>query len=241
MQPATSLTHAADAAMGVYTLHIGQPQLFEFDEVLQAQLAAASAEHTPAEAKRQVWVAINGEAAGIVFLGEVLRDNVAEALGSLRADGVAVEILTGDPEPLWEQIGGVKVHAGLTPLEKEALVRGWSEAGEQVIFVGDGVNDASAMSVAAASIAMSTGAELTRASSTAVLVAPTLQPIVRGRKICKAMRRTLRGNMYFALTYNLIGISLAALGLLNPVVAALLMLVSSMMVSYRAAYSARRL
>lgn len=222
-----------------YVLRIGQPELFTQAE--QQPLQAASAAHTPAAAKRQVWVSVDGEAAGIVFLGESLRANVAESLAALRAEGVAVSILTGDPEPLWEQIGGVRVHAGLSPLEKEALVRGWTQAGEQVLFVGDGVNDASAMSVASASIAMSTGAELTRASATAVLVAPTLEPIVRGRRICKAMRRTLFGNMYFALIYNLVGISLAAFGVLNPVVAALLMLVSSAMVSYRAAYSASKL
>lgn len=222
-----------------HTLRIGQPELFEQAE--RDTLAAASAAHTPTEAKRQVWVSVDGQPAGIVYLGEALRDNVAESLAKLRKDGIKVEILTGDPEPLWEQIGGVKMHSGLTPMQKEALVRSWMQAGERVIFVGDGVNDASAMSVATASIAMSTGAELTRASSTAVLVAPTLEPIVRGRNICKAMRRTLRGNMYFALTYNLIGISLAAFGLLNPMVAALLMLISSMMVSCRAAYSARKL
>lgn len=241
MHPASAQEDNGHArqAYSEHTLHIGQPQLF--GEALRSQLAAASAAHTPAEAKRQVWIAVDGQAAGIVFLGEALRENVAASLAALREDGVAVEILTGDPEPLWEQIGGVKVHAGLSPLEKEKLVRDWQEAGEQVIFVGDGVNDASAMSVATASIAMSAGAELTRASSTAVLIAPTLEPIIRGRRICKAMRRTLRGNMYFALIYNLIGISLAAFGVLNPVVAALLMLVSSMMVSYRAAYSARKL
>lgn len=222
-----------------HVLRIGQQQLFEGE--LHAQLSAASASYTPAQAKRQVWVSVDGEAAGIVFLGEALRANVAESLASLRTEGVAVEILTGDPEPLWEQIGGVKVHAGLTPLQKEALVRDWVAAGERVIFVGDGVNDASAMAIATASIAMSGGAELTRASSTAVLVAPTLEPITRGRKICQIMRSTLRGNMYFALVYNLIGISLAASGLLNPVVAALLMLVSSMMVSYRATRTPRKL
>lgn len=221
------------------TVAIGQPQLFEGE--VRTQLQAAAAAHTPGQAKRQVWVSIDGQAAGIVFLSEALRANVAESLAQLRGEGVAVEILTGDPEPLWEQVGGVKVHAGLSPLEKEQLVRQWCAAGEQVVFVGDGVNDASAMSIATASIAMSGGAELTRASATAVLVAPTLEPIVRGRKICQAMRRTLYGNMYFALVYNLIGISLAAFGVLNPVVAALLMLVSSFMVSYRAAYSARKL
>ncbi|WP_309380000.1 heavy metal translocating P-type ATPase [Cerasicoccus frondis] len=192
-----------------------------------------------ANSKREVLVSVNGQWALAFDLSEQLRPDLEPALTSLRSQGVALSILTGDPEPVQRELAGVEIDFGLSPEEKLARVRAWQASGERVVFVGDGLNDAAAMSHADASIAMGQGADLSRATSPAVLMGDSLTPIARGLTLSRKVRRAVRGNLLFAGAYNFLGMGLAAAGILHPVVAALLMLFSSVGVSVRAARSAR--
>ncbi|GHC08301.1 copper-translocating P-type ATPase [Cerasicoccus arenae] len=189
--------------------------------------------------KREVLVALDGHWAAAFDLREQLRPDMETALKALQTQGVAVSILTGDPEPAQMDFAGITVEAGLSPTDKLARVRAYQAAGERVVFVGDGLNDAAAMSHAHAAIAMGQGADLSRATSPAVLMGESLLPIARGLALSRKVRRAVQGNLIFAGAYNLLGMGLAAGGILHPVVAALLMLVSSVGVSVRAARSAR--
>ncbi|WP_309400443.1 heavy metal translocating P-type ATPase [Cerasicoccus maritimus] len=188
--------------------------------------------------KREVLVSLNGEWAVAFDLSEQLRPDLAPALEALKQQGVKLSILTGDPEPMQRELVGVAVDFGLIPTEKLQRVQAWQQAGERVVFVGDGLNDAAAMSHADASIAMGQGADLSRAASPAVLMGDSLTPIARGLTLSRKVRRAVQGNLLFAGAYNFLGMGLAAAGILHPVVAALLMLFSSVGVSVRAARSA---
>jgi cation transport ATPase len=103
--------------------------------------------------------------------------------------------------------------------------------------VGDGINDAAAMAVARASLSMESGTGLTRSSATGQLVHDRLEVLPEAIKLCRGIRRRLRGNLVYAFGYNVAGMAFASAGMLHPVVAALIMLVSSFFVTMRAVRS----
>jgi P-type E1-E2 ATPase len=186
-----------------------------------------------------VFVFAGGELAAEIVLEEKWREGLAEALEELRALGLEAEVLTGDPA------GGkaglpLPVRAGLSPDEKVRRVGQLVAEGRVVAFLGDGVNDAAAMSAAHASIAMNGGAELARASAGAVFAGTDLRFLPRAVRTARATRRSVHWNLRFASCYNIAGMALAAAGWLHPVAAALLMLGSSVVVSVSALRGARQ-
>lgn len=183
--------------------------------------------------KRAVYLSIDGELAAMVTLQESLRAEVQEVFERLSQAEVALTILTGDPDPRWSEISKVAVTSGLTPGDKVREVRLMQERGESVVFVGDGVNDAPAMAVASGALAMGGGAALTCSNAGGVLMGESLLSIEQVITLARTLRRRLRGNLFFAAMYNGIGMTLAACGMLHPVVAALLMVGSSAFVSFR--------
>lgn len=193
-------------------------------------------------AEKVVYVFGDGRLVATVVLEEQWRVGMAEALGKLREQGFAVTVLSGDPrasEALRDL--PVAVQAGLTPAQKLEQVEQAVRAGRTVIFVGDGINDAAAMSAAHASVAMQSGAELARASSLAVFVGDDLRFLPRAVELARTVRNSIRRNLLFAAGYNIVGMALAAAGVLHPVAAALLMLGSSVFVSVGALRSGRSL
>lgn len=189
------------------------------------------------EAKR-VYISVNGEPAATVELGESWREGMREALAGLRKLGLHVEVLTGDPHPPSDL--GVPVQGGMTPAQKQERVSALANEGRAVLYVGDGVNDVAAMSQAAATIALRGGSELSSAAAMAVFAGDDLRFLPRGLMLAREVVGSIRGNLIFASVYNLIGMALAAAGMLHPVVAALLMVGSSILVSVRALRSAAK-
>ncbi len=192
------------------------------------------------DAKKYVFVTVNEEAAAIAILDEQLRSSTEEVIENLHSLGLETHILTGDSAPKWENIAGVKIESGLTPEEKTDRIEQSLAQNKHILYVGDGINDAAAMTLCPASVAMGSGAALTQSSATAVLMGDDLSLLPRSIKLCRGVCGSIRGNLRFAASYNLIGVSLAALGLLHPVVAALLMVSSSFIVSFRALRSVER-
>jgi len=184
-----------------------------------------------------IWVAVDGAPAARVELGEAWRLGLAETLGALRAQGLELEVLTGDGAAPAE-IEGAPVRAGLTPTQKAAHVRALAERGRVVLFAGDGVNDAAAMGAAACSLALRGGSELARASAAAVCAGEDLRRLPEAVAVARRVVGGLRGNLLFAASYNVAGMALAASGKLHPVAAALLMVGSSVWVGVRAIRSA---
>jgi len=192
----------------------------------EAKLGGMAAEGLGA-GNRVVRVFVEGQPAAAVELEEVWRDGLEDMLVTLPELGVSVEILTGDPAPPVGRFPGAIVRAGLSPADKLARVKALVAEGRRVVFVGDGLNDAAAMSAAGASIAMRGGADLARASATGVFAGGDLRFLPGAIAVARGTLRRIRTNLGFAAAYNGIGMALAASGHLHPVAAALLMVGSS--------------
>jgi heavy metal translocating P-type ATPase len=188
----------------------------------------------PESPGKPVAVARNGTYAGLLFLTEVLRDSAEATLEALAGMGCACRILSGDPSPSHTGIGGVAVEGGLSPAQKAERVRQAGKQSGPVLFVGDGVNDLPAMQAAQAALAIDLGAALATEFADGLLVDGRVGSLPAAIRHARRLKRRLRGNLLFALCYNLFGMALAAAGILHPVVAALLMVGSSAIVSWRA-------
>ncbi len=181
---------------------------------------------------KTIYVSVEGVLAAEITLGEMWRSGLADALAELKALGLTVEVLTGDSHPPADL--GVPVRGGMTPAGKQARVNALVADGRTVLFAGDGVNDAAAMSAAQASIAMRGGSELARAAAMAVFAGDDLRFLPEAIRVARKVVASVRGNLLFAACYNIVGMALAAAGMLHPVAAALLMVGSSAWVSVRA-------
>ena len=185
---------------------------------------------------KRVFLFKNEKLGAVFVLKERFRDSVGDLWEALEQRGVETEILTGDPEPdssLPIPIG-VSLHSGLSAEGKWDRVRRSVEQGEHPVFVGDGVNDSPSMAVAAASISLESGAALSKFRASAQILDERLSAIPPAIDSSREIRRRLKGNLVYAATYNVVGMTLAGAGLLHPVFAALLMLVSSFLVTARA-------
>ena len=214
-------------------------------------------------AGKEVFVFVDGALAAKIELAETWREGLDEALRALQELGIEAEILTGDPHAAGSFAGAgsfggpgnagntnpgggamlsrpLVIRAGLTPEEKLARVVELKRAGRCVAFVGDGVNDAAAMSAAQASVAMQAGAELARAAAMGVFAGDDLRFLPQAVRVARAARRSVATNLLFAAAYNTAGMALAAAGMLHPVVAALLMVGSSAFVTVNALRGADR-
>jgi len=189
---------------------------------------------TAGPAAKEVFVVVAGAHAATIELQETWREGLDVALQELAALGLETVILTGDAAPPGGRLAGVTVRAGMTPLDKHDYVRQLTAAGRWVTFVGDGVNDAAAMSAVQASIAMQAGADLAHAAAMAVFAGEDLRFLPGAIKVARGARRSIQTNLGFAAAYNAAGMGLAAAGVLHPVVAALLMVGSSAFVSVNA-------
>lgn len=184
---------------------------------------------------QDVVVLVNGALAAVAVVAEHPRPGWEELRAALAALGCDLIVMSGDVHAYRAGLGEVKVMSGLGPEDKLAEVQRLQSAGRAVMFVGDGVNDAAAMAVSSVSVAMQEGAELARDVATLSWHGRHLQDLATGLKASRAAVRTIRSNLYFAASYNLTGVGLAAAGILHPIVAALLMTCSSLIVTWRAA------
>jgi P-type E1-E2 ATPase len=214
-----------EARIGPATYRIGNDSLLtaEPPSVLRDQLPEPSPE------ARELFILRDGIVIGIARLREQLRVSSLAIVSELEAAGITCAVLTGDQTDRAHDLP--RIETGLSPEAKANRIREMS-ATERVLFVGDGVNDAPAMAEAHVSLSLASGSPLARETATGELVDLRAIPFAIAR--CRAAVRAIRQNLRFAIAYNLIGISLAAVGILHPVAAALLMLASSFTVSWRA-------
>jgi Cu+-exporting ATPase len=192
------------------------------------------AQNLPESHAASLGVAIDGRLAGFLEVADSIKSSTPAALDLLRQMGVRIVLLTGDhprtAHAVASQLGIDEVHAGITPEEKHRLVAGLKSPGRLVGMAGDGINDAPALAAADVGIAMGTGTDVAIESAGVTLVKGDLRAIARAVKLSRAMMRNIRQNLVFAFAYNALGIPLAAAGLLNPMIAALAMSLSSVSV-----------
>jgi Cu+-exporting ATPase len=186
------------------------------------------------DARTVLHVAIDGIYRGLVAVADRPRDSAPAAVARLRARGYHVVLLTGDqPAParaVASQLGIDEVIAGVLPEGKLETLRGLRAEGRTVAMVGDGVNDAPALAAADVGIAMASGADVAIHASGVTLMRPDPALVEQAIQLSRATMRIMRQNLFWALIYNLVGVPIAALGLLNPVLASAAMAFSSVSV-----------
>jgi P-type Cu+ transporter len=186
------------------------------------------------EGKTIVAVARGGRAVGLIALADALRPTSAEAVRRLRAAGIDVVMLTGDNEAtaraVAEAAGIRDWRAGVLPAGKADAVRALAAKGVVTGMVGDGVNDAPALAAADVSFAIGAGSDIAVEAADITLIRSDLVAVVDAILLSRATLSKIRQNLFFAFAYNILGIPLAALGMLSPVIAGAAMAASSVSV-----------
>lgn len=176
-------------------------------------------------------ITVDGQVTGLVSFSDRIRPDAVSALKDLRAQGLAIWMVTGDnpqtTEMVASEVGITEVRSRQQPLEKADLVRSLQESGHVVAFVGDGVNDAPALVQADLGIAVGTGADIALEAGHLSLTRPRLKSISDTLVTGKLVSEIIRQNLMWAFLYNLVALPVAAFGLASPFLAALAMVLSS--------------
>jgi len=171
---------------------------------------------------------------GAIVVGDDVKPSAAPALRALAASGLRTVLLTGDNEAaarsVAERLGIDEVIAGVLPEGKVATLTRLREAGAAVAMVGDGINDGPALAAADLGLAVGSGTDVALEAADMILVRDALTAVPEALALARATHRTIRSNLAWAFGYNVAALPLAALGLLNPLVAGLAMALSSLLV-----------
>ena len=166
----------------------------------------------------------NGRLLGSLHIEDALRPEAVQAVAALRTMGLRTVLLTGDTEAIAQaagkRLGLDEVHAGLLPDEKVVKIKALRAAGMRVAMVGDGINDAPALTEASVGVAMGSGTDVARESADVVLLGNDLLKFVQTVQVARRCRRIIGFNFAGTLAVDSIGMGLAAVGLLNPLFAA---------------------
>jgi heavy metal translocating P-type ATPase len=192
-------------------------------------------------AQTVTYLAVAGQAAGVLALADPVKAGAADAVKQLRAAGVRVVMLSGDnaatAQAVASAVGIEEYHGGLLPQDKLSILKKLQQEGHRVAMAGDGINDAPALAQADVGIAMGGGTDIAMQSAGIVLPKGDLEAIVRARTLSRLTMRNIRQNLFFAFIYNFLGVPLAAgvfypwLGwLLSPMIASAAMSFSSVSV-----------
>ncbi len=191
-------------------------------------------ERFSSEGKSVMFVGTDGSLAGLIAVADTIKSTSTGAIAQLRAMNLRTIMLTGDRDgtarAIARQVGLDDVIAQVLPEEKAHQVKALQAAGHHVAMVGDGVNDAPALAQADIGIAMGTGTDVAMETADITLMHGDLQSVVQAIRLSARTLRTIRQNLFWAFVYNSIGIPLAAFGMLNPMVAAAAMALSSVSV-----------
>jgi Cu+-exporting ATPase len=188
-----------------------------------------------------VFVAIDGQVAGLLGVADPIKESTTEAIRLLREDGIKIVMVTGDSKTtaaaVARKLGIADVEAEVLPDRKREVVQRFQQQGRIVAMAGDGVNDAPALAQAQVGIAMGSGTDVAIKSAGITLIKGDLRGIVKARRLSRATMRNIRQNLFFAFIYNALGVPFAAGALfpvfgllLNPMVASAAMSLSSVSV-----------
>ena len=181
-----------------------------------------------------VAVSVDNKPIGAFALADALKADTAEAIGRLKKHGIDVYIMSGDNQGTVEyvakQLGIAHAFGNMSPRDKAAEVQKLKATGKTVAMVGDGINDAPALAAANVSFAMKGGADVAEHTASATLMQHSVNQLADALLVSQATLKNIKQNLFFAFFYNILGIPLASLGFLNPVIAGAAMAASSVSV-----------
>jgi len=239
-QPETEAGAGLQAQVaGIGLVKVGKPDFANLD--MQAVWQQGQPENGQPE--NDIWqiaslvaVSINGEAAGAFALADPLKPDSAEAIARLHAHGIGVYILSGDNATTVSHIANAlgidspHAHGNQSPRSKADFIAQLKAQGRSVAMVGDGINDAPALALADVGFAVRGSTDIAEHSADAVLVRQSVNQLADGIFIARETLKNIKQNLFFAFIYNILGIPLAAFGLLTPVIAGAMMAMSSVSV-----------
>jgi Cu+-exporting ATPase len=212
---------------------LGNRRLFRAEGI---DIAAVEAEMTTLEGqgKTAMLVGTDGAVAGIIAVADTLKPEAHEAVADLRRERVDVILLSGDntrtATAVGRELGIDQVIAEVLPGDKAKVIQDLQRQGKVVAMVGDGVNDAPALAAADIGIAIGSGSDVAKETGGIILVKDDVREVVASIRLSRLTLRKIKQNLFWAFIYNTIGIPVAALGFLNPIIAAAAMALSSLSV-----------
>jgi Cu+-exporting ATPase len=229
-----------EATVGTKRVAIGNEKMMERLGATSAALAA-KADDGRSQGQTVMFVAVDGQAAGLIGVADPVKETTAAAIRTLHKAGLHVVMLTGDAEATAQAVGKMigidEIHANVSPEDKHRVISELQAAGKRVAMAGDGINDAPALAKADIGIAMGTGTDVAMESASITLVKGDLGGIAKARHLSQLTMGNIRQNLFFAFFYNALGVPLAAgilypwFGiLLSPMIAAAAMSLSSVSV-----------
>lgn len=233
--------YGIDARVEGYRILLGNRKLMHEHQVDFAGLIT-KAEALEADGKTVMFVAVNGEPAGLIAVADTLKENTVEAIQRLHKLGIETVMITGDnrrtAEAIARQVGIDRVLAEVLPQDKAKEVKKLQAQGKKVAMVGDGVNDAPALAQANVGLAIGSGTDVAKETGDVILIREDIRDVVVALEVAKATMRKVKQNLFWAFFYNTLGIPLGA-GLfyplaslvISPELAGLMMAVSSISVT----------
>jgi Cu2+-exporting ATPase len=186
---------------------------------------------------------VHGSRSAVVAISQTLRPDALEAIAALAGLGLQLHILSGDRmaavRPVAHALGISRWMGELKPAEKIAFIEGLKADGRRVLMIGDGLNDAPSLAAAHVSVSPIAAADITQAQADAVFLGERLAPVADAIVIARKARRLMSENLWLAAIYNAIAVPVAIVGLVTPLIAALAMSGSSILVTLNALRASR--
>lgn len=219
--------------------HIGTARWLESEQVDLPLDLLAQAKARAHQAQTAVWVAKDKQVQGVLFLEDEIREDALALIERLKSQGKQVTLLSGDSQVVAEQVaqklGGMNVIAEVLPEDKNEQIRALQQQRQKVVMIGDGINDAPALVRADVGIALGSGTDVSMESADIVLMNNQLLAVDTAVALSNRTLRTVKQNIASSIAYNIIMVPLAMSGALTPLIAAITMPLSSLVVIGNAA------
>ncbi|XBT41849.1 heavy metal translocating P-type ATPase [Pseudomonas viridiflava] len=225
--------HGIEGSIDSRKIWLGNRRLFS-RQGISTEAAEKHLVSLEADGKTSMLVGVDERLVGVIAVADTVKPEAVEAVAALQASGIKVVLLSGDnhrtAEAVARQVGIERVIAEVLPDDKAAVIRQLQSEGQIVAMVGDGVNDAPALATADIGIAIGSGSDVAKETGGIILLKNDVRDVVTAIKLSRATMVKIKQNLFWAFIYNGIGIPIAAFGLLNPIIAAAAMALSSLSV-----------